>query len=80
MEQNKCPECGEEDFLVIIKAQIELNTERNFGNITYDWVEKIGCANILCNHVVKEEPLRTMLLNQLKRILKTLKSKTLIIK
>lgn len=78
--EKKCPECGGIDFIVSVDTQFLLNVETNFGNMKYDWIKTVTCANMACSHVLEDGVLRQVLINQLRQILDAMKSETLLVK
>lgn len=84
-ESDICPKCGSEEFLVNLYVELKIDPNRNFGNVKYDWIDKVSCANMACNYQLDvSNPVDKMIIDRLvlvtKLLLASMKDETLIIR
>lgn len=78
-----CPKCGSTEFIVRIFVDLKIDPNRNFGNIKYDWIEKVVCANLGCSYDLSEsedEKIQDTLMNVTKNLISSMREETLILK
>jgi len=80
MSDLKCPKCGGTDFVSEIDLGVTISSEKNTGQLKFNMVKKIICADIGCRHILEGGVLRDGLVSKTKALLDQLKSQPVFVK
>lgn len=76
----KCPKCEGTDFVVEVDLGITVSSDKNTGQLKFNMIKKVICADIACRHVLDNGTLRDSLVSKTKALLEGLKGKPVYVK
>lgn len=76
----KCPKCEGTDFISEVDLGITVSTKKNTGQLKFNMIKRLVCADIACRHILEAGPLRASLVSKTKALLEGLKGTPVYVK
>ena len=78
--ENKCPKCGGTEFIAEVDLGVTVSSDKNVGQLKFNMIKKVVCADIKCRHVLESGSLRDSMVSKTKTLLEALKGKPIHVK
>lgn len=76
----KCPKCEGTDFIAEIDLGVTVSAKKNTGQLKFNMIKRIVCADIACRQVLEAGSLRDSLVSKTKALLEGLKGTPVYVK